>query len=228
MSRLRVFAFAVLGLLSFSGHSFAVESPPGVGVDEPFDPYSEEFVETTEIVPVYIWDGAYVGIHGGWARLHDTNRFNNSGSQYNGGTVGLYGGYNYTYENLLIGVEGEGAYWAFGERSRGNIALRSDYFVSAKARVGLTYGRFLAYVNGGAAVSTFRVSNSIFGPGTDSNTMLGWVGGAGVEVFLTQNLLVRLDYEQIVFPGRRFTVGNTRFKENIDSDALRIGLTYKF
>ncbi|MGG9999053.1 outer membrane protein [Pseudovibrio ascidiaceicola] len=228
MSRLRVFAFAVLGLLGFSSHSFAVEYPPGVEVEEPYEVYEEEVVDGLITPPEYDWDGFYLGVQGGWARLHGTNRFNNSGTQYNGGTVGLYGGYNYTYQNILIGVEGEGAYWSFGERSRGEMSLRSDYFAAAKIRAGLTYDWFMAYVTGGAAVSTFRASNPNFGPGSDSNTMLGWVGGAGLEMFVTERVIVRLDYERIVFPGRSFTVGGTRFKEDIDSDAIRIGISYKF
>lgn len=228
MSRLRVITFAVLGLLGFSSHSFAIEYPPGVEATEPYEVYEEVVVDGLISPPEYNWDGAYLGVQGGWSRLHGTNRFNNSGTAYNGGTVGLYGGYNYTYQNIMIGVEGEGAYWAFGDVSRDNMALRSDYFVAAKVRAGLTYDWFMAYVAGGAAVSTFRITNPNFGSGSDSNTMVGYVGGAGIELFVTHNVIVRLDYERIVFPGRSFTIGNTRFKEDIDSDAIRVGVSYKF
>ncbi len=228
MSRLRVFAFAMLGWLSFYGLSFAAEHPPGVELPEDYEVYEEEVVDGLVAQPEYDWDGFYLGVQGGWARLHGDNRYNSSGTQYNGGTVGLYGGYNYTYQNFLIGAELEGAYWSFGERARDGMTLRSDYFAAAKIRGGLTYDWFMAYVNGGVALSTFRVRNPSLGTGSDDNTMVGYVGGAGVEMFVTEQIVVRLDYERIVFPGRRFTLGDTRFKENIDSDAIRIGISYKF
>lgn len=228
MDRCRVIAFACLGVFGFAMPSFAVEHLPGVNEADPYEVYDEEIVDGIIPDPLYDWDGFYLGVQAGWARIHDANRFNNSGTQYNGGSVGGYGGVNYTFQNLLVGLEVDAGYWAVGDESRGGMRVRSDYYFAGKIRAGLTYDRFLAYVNGGAGFSTFRVSNPNIGPGTDSNIMLGWVAGAGVEMFVTEKLIVRLDYERMVFPGRSFTLGDTRFKDDIDSDAIRLGISYKF
>ena len=228
MNHFRVVSIISLGLTCFTNPSFAIEHLPGVNAEDPYAVYEEELVDGITSNPLYDWNGVYLGIQGGWSRIHDANRFNNSGTQYNGGSIGGYVGANYTYQNLLVGVEVDSGYWAVGDESRGGMRVRSDYYFAGKIRAGLTYDRFLAYVNGGAGFSTFRVSNPSLGPGTDSNIMLGWVGGAGIEMFVTEKLIVRLDYERMVFPGRSFTLGDTRFKNDIDSDAIRLGISYKF
>lgn len=125
---------------------------------------------------------------------------------------GGLGGYNWQYQQWVLGVEGEllGANLE-GEQDFGpaTAAPQFDYLASLRARVGyvLTPQVMLFGTLGGAFAGA---DLPVFGPGGAGNdeTFFGYQVGGGAEVALSQNWTARFDYtftdldsEAIDYPG---------------------------
>src|SRR3978361_1621461 len=77
------------------------------------------------LVPLFSWTGFYLGGELGWiqtdpkygtaALLLGTPFVVSSGSDKNGLTYGILGGYNYQMGQLVLGVEGDFAGWTVGK-----------------------------------------------------------------------------------------------------------------
>lgn len=178
--------------------------------------------------------------------------------------VGLYGGYNWMIgERLVAGLELSGGYANnqseknyidftnfFGTTKTDTyVRVRSDWDAKLRGRLGfLVTPSTLLYGTGGLAAtrmkaSTFCPSDGIVctpaGPDrkqSESETLLGWTAGFGVETTLTDSLVARAeyqytDYEQASFwatdveLGQQFGVHN---KVDLSSQTVTVGLAYHF
>lgn len=209
----------------------------------------EEPTPIIDPVPVFSWEGAYIGgqVGYGWGR----SDYNNEGYTFrlkpDGFLGGLYAGYNFDVgNNLVLGVEGDITYSDMDDGFSG-VDVEDDeiYSYSSKlrwsgavrARLGVAMDRWMPYIAGGVAFG--KVKNSLWLEEDDgiysasrSKSFTGWTAGAGVEYAATDNLLLRLEYRYTDFGKKTFynlreETGlhpRTKFKTH----DIRLGVAYKF
>ncbi|WP_068085040.1 outer membrane protein [Polycladidibacter stylochi] len=204
--------------LSFSAKGFAQEQIEG---DDTFIDLSSIDLSSKQ------WEGWYMGLQAGYAHIDSEDRFNEFDG-FDGIIGGIFAGYNYVYKNVFFGPELEANYWNFDQSSGTFVKVDSDYMLAAKLRGGIVYGRMLAYISAGVALSQFTIENESLGPGSDSQTVAGLLLGGGAEVMIAKNLAVRLDYSHIDYNDQSYTIGGTRFQEETSADIVRVGLSYRF
>jgi outer membrane immunogenic protein len=144
-----------------SATALAMISSAAVAADLPImPPPPPPPVLTTPIV--FNWSGLYVGAHGGWGFGHDLLE--------DGFVVGGQVGYNWQFNQFLLGVEGDGSFVDWGE---------IEAVGTARLRGGWAIDRFLLYATGGGAFGADEV---------------GWVAGAGGEFAITDNFSAGVEY----------------------------------
>jgi outer membrane immunogenic protein len=84
-----------------------------VGTALAADPVVYEPAPAPEVIAAYDWGGVYVGIQGGygWADLDDDEDIDffvdDSSLDLDGGFLGVYAGYNYQWDNFVLGIEAD-------------------------------------------------------------------------------------------------------------------------
>jgi len=210
------------------------------------------------------WNGFYIGVQAGhnWGDadvnwIDDTNTadeisYKGPTNQVDGGLAGVYGGYNYIFENgWLVGIEGEinkigandtqSTNYENGDDYPGDVEQKWDG--SLKIRVGKIVGTFLSYITGGVARGGFHVKqyavydkNEIY---FDKDmTLNGWTMGAGIEWSVSHNIHFRIQYRYTDYNDdtkRDNWTYNGDTSDNFtdatldyNSHQLSLGLTYQF
>ena len=204
--------------------------------------------------PPWTWAGFYVGVNVGVAGARtnistpgDTYVFPPSAS-FNSTQTGVIGGiqagYNWQFNNIVLGVEGDvsaasvnrstspGALsFIIGDRFDGNMSVLG----TVRGRIGYAFDRTLLYGTGGAAFANLK--DQYFSPpfpftASASSSASGWAAGVGAEFALSGNWTAKAEYLHVGFPSRSATTvqfGNTyvfAFKDS--ADIGRVGINYKF
>lgn len=165
-------AFCLPLLLVACGHAFAAD--PTVGVDP----------------ARFGWQGAYVGIAGGYTWLKDVdNSFSppirDKGQDW---LVGAYAGYLAQFGNFVVGGEAEANRLGVTYDLFNFITVENSYVV--KARAGYAFDRFLVTGHaGGAYITTNFMGLKDW----------GWEAGAGVDYAVTDHLTVGAQYSHYGF-----------------------------
>ena len=232
----RVLAAGVVGLALAAGQSGARAADLPSRVVAPVVPVLP--------VPDYNWTGFYVGISGG-GDFPDNNftttslatgfavdpTTNTAALSDARARVGGFVGFNYQINQLVIGVEGDGAY-DFGNRKSTNgipgeafvtppnvdsISVNSRYDASARGRLGVVLlPGLLVYATGGAAFRDASISASCPGNGvnsfcsrsefqTYSGTRTGYTIGGGVEAVVFRNVTARAEYRYSDFGTKTYS-----------------------
>ncbi len=193
-------------------------------------------------VQVYNWNGFYIGGNIGWAFGNSSATYNPTGLTWDIGKNafmgGLQAGYNWQMGALVLGIEGEFD-WLDGKGSRGaNGGLWASGGTTSMATIAGRFGyaadNVLWYGKAGAGWvdNTATIYNAAGQTlWTGSNTPVGWLIGAGVEIGLTQNWTTKIEYNYLnvdnwtsnpgLFNGDTFTVSRT-------VQTIKGGVNYKF
>lgn len=178
-------------------------------------------------VPVFTWNGFYVGVNAGygWADSFDVTLPNGAvvraNSEDDGGFIGgAQIGYNYQIGSIVVGIEGDIQYADLGGATYivapGTVISydNSDWFGTFRARAGVAFDRVLVYANGGFAFADNRT---------------GWTVGGGVEYAVTNNLSLKVEGLYVNLQDDDFTFGGINYRGG-DSDfgVVRAGLNYRF
>jgi outer membrane immunogenic protein len=149
--------------LAVSASALALLSGAAAAADLPtmVPPPPAPMLSTTPLA--YNWSGFYIGAHGGWAFGSDA--FDD------GAVVGGQIGFNWQFNNFVLGVEGDGSWADVGG---------ADSLETIRLRGGMAFDRFLAYGTGGGAFQDFED--------------LGWVAGAGLEYAFTDFVSAGVEY----------------------------------
>jgi outer membrane immunogenic protein len=191
---------------------------------------------------VYNWTGFYAGINGGaaWgdAKIGGSRFFGDFNGDHVGGTVGGTFGYNLQYSPFVLGVETD-IQWAdlkSDGRCRGGLTceVKTEWFGTARGRVGYAWDRWMPYVTGGLAYGDLRARVTGF-PGR-SDTVVGWTVGGGVEFALSVFSLPpawtgKVEYLYVDLGD--FSCGRScgpRGSNDVEtrSNVVRAGLNYRF
>jgi outer membrane immunogenic protein len=226
-----------------SGVALAAMSVATTGVCAADLPVASPVYKAPVVVP-FSWAGVYIGAHGGYAWGTDISSFLGFGvaSSVNpkGGFGGGQIGYNtYFTGNWLLGYELDlsggdvnvsGPSWlptAFSATSK------TDYFGTARARVGYGIDRWLLYATGGAAWAHNTFDETAIASGVTvfgrNQFYLGWAAGAGVEYALDRNWSVKAEYLYAGFGKERDTVFALGDRSTeLTFNMLRLGVNYRF
>jgi outer membrane immunogenic protein len=209
-------------------------------------------------VAAFSWTGFYVGLNAGgdWGNSDPTttvahigdylgtcgtvcsDTVNAAGRQRlntNGFTGGIHGGYNWQFNNIVVGIEADFEYFrsagstsvtlvAFGTYSETiHSSVSTDWLFTLRPRLGLAVGNWLLYGTGGLAVTKLKAnwgysdSNTAGGRenASASETKTGWVAGGGIEAALPGNWVIGGEYLYVHF-GSVSSSGNIIYVSNDD------------
>jgi outer membrane immunogenic protein len=187
------------------------------------------------VVAYYNWTGFYAGINGGYG--WGTSDWDSPAISLKpkgwmfGGTLG----YNYQIGSFVWGLEGDFD-WADVSASAACGAFvcetKNTWLATARGRVGYAFDRWLPYITGGGAFGHVKASLTDPAVPGDSDTMIGWTVGGGLEYAFLSNWSAKIEYLYVdlgkfncgVSCAAGMVTDNVTFKENV----IRAGLNYKF
>lgn len=196
------------------------------------------------------WDGAYVGVFGGyaWGEVDHTGvvpgLFPAPGADLSidGWLLGVRAGADFTVsQGIVLGIVGDIA-WSnqsgeaiFDDLNFGDYATvgyELDWQGSLRGRIGFDGGAFLPYLTGGLAFGhlnhTFQFED---GPVQEGDaTYIGWTVGAGVEVAVADNVSLDLQYRYTDYGEKTVDMGIGDFNPTfaITSHAVTAGINWRF
>ena len=177
--------------------------------------------------PAFTWTGFYVGANAGygwgnvnangWANVGDLDGF------VGGGQVG----YNYQMGQFVLGVEADlqGADLSSGN-NLGLVNVKTEYFGTVRARVGVAFDRFMPYITGGWAYGNVKTSIPGIGFSSDRSHTGGYAVGAGLEYAVTNNIIAGVEYLYVDLGEKNILGAGT--KVGTDFSVVRARLSYKF
>jgi outer membrane immunogenic protein len=207
-------------------------------------------VKASPPLPIFSWSGFYAGadIGYGWGRdstteyLTGTNTLTGLRWDYKpkGALGGLFAGYNYQTGPMVLGLETDielaDIKGGFNDPALGGAGdTRIDWQGSMRGRLGYAADKVLFYGTGGLAYANIShtYKNLVVGSTeTTSGVRTGWTAGAGVEMALTHNVLLRAEYRYSDFGRYRYdsvvTFPGLTGQQEPTFSAVRVGAAYKF
>jgi outer membrane immunogenic protein len=226
MKCLTCLALAVCGSIALSLTAFGGPEPLSAG---------KEMKEVAPApVPECNWTGFYIGLNvgGQWGHSEDKDFDYNFGPpaiqgekpwgyDESGVVAGGQIGFNFQWNWLVLGVEGEGGYMNLDGRgiepgSPGNDTVGrtdSDFFTTARGRLGFAWRHWLFYGTGGwigVNQETRVIDDCSIGCGPDlinaggTEFRSGWIGGGGMEYMLSCHWIIRGEYLRYQLDEHRF------------------------
>ncbi|WP_176730415.1 outer membrane protein [Devosia insulae] len=182
------------------------------------------------------WDGAFIGVFGGyaWGELSvDDAPPGLLTPEPAGWLLGVNAGANFTLDNgIVLGVVGDIA-WAdikdtLVQPPFGSVTSTLDWQGSLRGRIGFDGGAFLPYLTAGLAVAHNNVEAVGLGAGEDDAIHAGWTAGAGVELAATENLSVDLAYRYSDYGNADYTTGGGTGELHLTAHQVTVGLNWGF
>ncbi len=202
-------------------------------------------VKAAPFQTAFDWSGLYVGAHTGFGQGRSSATLTDpatatAGHTFGGTIGGVQAGYNYVLPSgVVLGVEADFTFPNYLDSNsamsmltsaRSDITERLDYIGTARGRLGVINGNWLAYVTGGLAWSGTRYINTTSSGEEEKrlHSRTGWVAGAGVEYAFAPHWSARLEYlySQPGSANVAFASG-AHYTSTSDFQSLRIGLNRK-
>jgi outer membrane immunogenic protein len=166
--------------------------------------------------PVYDWSGFYLGLEGGGgfgSTTHQNQIFPaaNSGGNSNlrGGLAGGTYGYNWQFDHVVLGFEGDISWSGISDTFTSVNGLATfcpsgfpcytslQWLGTDRARLGYAFDRVMIYATGGVAYGDVRatiLNAGPFGIDTETHLRVGYTVGGGIEAMIAPNWSVKLEY----------------------------------
>jgi outer membrane immunogenic protein len=168
------------------------------------------------------WSGFYVGVNAGYAFGGDFDI--DALDSADGFVGGAQAGYNFQFDPIVVGIEGEIAYADVSDKFA-DLEGTLNWRGSVTPRLGFAIDRFMPYLKGGLAFGDVEVKDAT---GKDDKTQLGWTVGAGAEYAVTDNVTVRAEYNYTDLGKDDFTTPAGTVKAGYKGSDVRAGVNYKF
>jgi outer membrane immunogenic protein len=221
---------------------------PAAAADLP----ARTYTKAPAIVPVavYDWSGFYVGANGGWGSSHKCWDLTTPAGTFvlaegchdaTGGVAGGQVGYRWQSSAFVFGLEAQGD-WA--DLRGSNISLfipaftnhsKIDAFGLFTGQVGYAWNNVLAYVKGGAAVTSDRYNGLLGGVTFDSASETRWGGavGVGIEVGFAPGWSVAVEYDHLFMGSRNVSFNvlgvfdrRDNIRQDVDMGTVRVNYTF--
>lgn len=174
-----------------------------------------------------VYGGANVGYGFGSASL---TAFPDDAIELEGATGGGHFGYNHRIERMIVGLEVDfnGSDISFEESAAGvTSAIEAGWLASIRGRFGVVSDGVLLYGTAGVAFAGMELSASMMGVTASlSDTLTGFVVGAGVEHKFGPRLTGRIELLHYDFSGQEFEVAGTAIGYDADMTVIRTGFSY--
>jgi outer membrane immunogenic protein len=187
------------------------------------------------VVPPFNWTGIYLGINGGWARDNvGTPAANFVQPDTSGGAFGGQVGFNYQWQQLVLGAEFDGDWLGlkasalcFNPAFTCSTEINDQF--SLRGRLGFAVDRFLIYGTGGVAWTTFKGSTATGGTTfSDSSSRSGWIAGGGVEYAIWNNLIIGAEYLHADYGSHDMNYDTLYPSVKVTTDVVRARLSWLF
>lgn len=215
MKKILLSGVAALGILA-AGAASAADLPSRKGP-----------VVAPIYVPAFTWTGFYVGANAGYAWGNvNANGIANVGD-LDGFTGGGQVGYNYQMGQFVLGAEADfqGADLNTGN-NLGLVRVKTEYYGTVRARVGVAFDRFMPYITGGWAYGNVKTSIPAIGFSSDRSHTGGYAVGAGLEYAVTNNIIAGVEYLYVDLGEKNILGAGTKI--GTDFSVVRARLSYKF
>lgn len=181
------------------------------------------------------WSGFYAGGNLGyaWGTLSydspDAPQTNYE-DEANGFSAGLQAGYNWQFDQIVVGLQSDFAYLA-GE---GDDADKVQWLGSTTARLGVAVDNLLVYGKAGLAYGLSDLSFVWGNVVTDgAQWHVGWTAGAGVEYAIDDSVSVFAEYNYTDLGTQNYfanvgPVGPNGVDIGYTSHAVKAGVNFKF
>lgn len=191
--------------------AFAADLPEPI----PQAPVAEPIAAPT----VFDWTGAYIGAHGGY-NFESDDGFGDTWA------LGGFVGYNYAVTpNWVVGGEADISWMPTDEGVGGGGDADDAWLSTYRARVGYAFDSVMVYGTAGLALGFGEVD---FAGGSDDNTHVGYVVGAGVEAALTDNITARAEYNYYDAGSETYSDGVDSTSVDMSGHLVKVGVGYKF
>ena len=164
------------------------------------------------------WQGFYAGVNVGY----QWGDINNNPTSPSGIAGGVQAGYNWVFNQFVIGVETDlqvsGAEDTFAPWKFSN-----PWWGTVRGRAGVTWNQFLLYATAGLAYGSIHGQNLLL---EENKLHGGWTAGVGVEVALNQMWTAKAEYLYVDLTQRIYSI--TGVSNGYESNVLRFGLNYRF
>jgi outer membrane immunogenic protein len=208
--------------LIFLAASGLVVAPAMAAEPSPFEPVAPPAFEAIPTGPGPDWSGFYIGALFGYS-FGDAETPVALNPDVDGIDGGLYAGAAYQFDRFVLGLEGD--LLASGvEGSAGGLTVEQRWAGSLRGRAGIALDRFLLYGTGGLAATGVEASA---GGLSDTNTLMGWTAGAGIEALIAPNVTARVEYRHSEYEDKTFTLGAPTAVD-LSTDSIRAGVGVKF
>jgi len=180
------------------------------------------------------WDGAFIGVFGGyaWGELSIEGAPPGLSPEPAGWLLGVNAGANFTLDNgIVLGVVGDIAWADLTDTltlGLGSITSTVDWQGSLRGRIGFDGGAFLPYLTAGLAVAHNNIEIVGLGAGEADATHVGWTAGAGVEFAATENLSVDLAYRYSDYGNAEYTAVGGGGELHLKAHQVTVGLNWGF
>ncbi len=164
------------------------------------------------------WAGPYLGANLGY-QFANTTVF---GIEPNGLVGGVQGGYNWQFDQVVIGGEADFQF-SGAEETFARYKFSNPWFGTARARLGYALNNILFYGTAGLAFGQGQLE---YLGASKRHTHAGWTAGAGMEVGLTPNWSARAEYLYVDLSDVNYVLAG--MNTGIESNILRFGLNYRF
>lgn len=206
---------AIAALLA--GAAVAVAAP-AFAADLP-EPIPQAPVAEPVAPSVFDWTGVYVGAHAGY-NIEDGDGFGDSWA------LGGFVGYNQAVTpNWVVGAEADLSWLPTDEGVGAGGEANDAYLSTIRARVGYAFDSVMVYGTAGLALGFGEVD---LPGGSDENTHVGYVVGAGVEAALTENILARAEYNWVDAGRETYSDGVNSTSVDMSGHLIKVGVGYKF
>lgn len=177
--------------------------------------------------PVFSWNGFYVGAHTAFVDgKHDID----VGVPFNLRPDGYAGGFQIGYwahlsPSWVYGFEADISFADVSDTTAfPGLVTSLDRFGTARTRLGYARGPVLIYGTGGFAWG--RTAADFAGFFNTGQSHIGWTAGAGVELALSSNWSVKLEYVHLDL-GRHSEALVGPFAQDLTFQTYRLGLNYR-
>lgn len=195
---------------------------------------------------VYDWTGFYFGGHlgAGYSTSSWSDPITGANNNFNSG-IGFLGGgqagFNYQFNWLVVGLEGDFSWTGLGLKESGTDSLGNtlnttvNWTSTVTGRIGAAFDRLLLYGKGGLALAQDDSSFTDTGGNNVSTTFMrtGWTAGAGIEYALTDNILARVEYDYLGFGSKTLDFSTPlqaayTTSANLNVQEVKAGIDIKF
>jgi outer membrane immunogenic protein len=197
----------------------------------------------------YAWGHSDVGDVTGYNGAPPTGNFS---YDPNGWVGNVYFGYNWQFNTIVVGLEGEVGYLGVdgsqqyppyvGVRGSDDsvASTNAGWYGAITGRIGIAFQNFLVFAKGGYALTgitnSFIDSNAVgltLVSGTETDTRNGWTIGGGVEAMFARNWIARAEFDYYDFGTVNHTALASNgvsytFSHSLTVSVVKGGLAYKF